>query len=285
MRKVFLTILILTVYVVFASAQGMNRSNQAVLYSDLGNSEIPEYLNSTTDILLLNAKQPPTLRHRNQSACADNSPVRGIYICRVEATSGNRIFRVELEIPESFGKQTVNRIVAVIESIVLQRMVEGISERFIARADYFGLASRRPRRRIFPSTLPYLNPSPRTLNRQIREEAAVVEAAVESVFLANGDAQGRRLKINNYNVAGKAGAATPNSYYTQRYINISVNHSLLTRLNVSDNRWGGVIAHEILHTLGWGHVDYKNSNAIEIFEAIIQGKRFNQPKTIEKFEY
>jgi hypothetical protein len=286
MYKFFLTIPLIITCVFFASAQSISQSNQASLYSDLDNSEISEYLNFTSDILLSNAEQPPALqRHSQQTACADNPPVRGVYRCRIEATSGSRTFRVELEIPQSFGKRTVNRIAAVLESVVLQRMVEGTSEKFVARADHFGLTSRRSRKRKFRPTLPYLNPRPRTLNRQIREEAAVVEAAVESVFLASGDARGRRLKINNYNVAGKAGAATPNSYYTQRYIEISVNHGLLTRLNVSDNRWGGVIAHEILHTLGWGHVNYKNSNAIEIFEAIIQGKRFNERKTIEKFGY
>lgn len=281
MHKFFLAIPLIIACVFFVSAQSISQSNQASLYSDLDNSEIPKYSNFTSDILLSNAEEPPAMPRHSQPACADNPPARGVYRCRIEATSGSRTFRVELEIPQSFGKRTVNRIATVLETIVLQRMVEGISERFVARANHFGLTWRRSTGRKFDPTLPYQ----RTRNRKISEEAALVEAAVESVFLTSGDASGRRLKIKNYNAAGKAGAATPNSYYTKRFVEISVNHKLLTRLNVSDNRWGGVIAHEILHTLGWGHLDYKNSNAIEIFEAIIQGKRFNEPKIKEKFEY
>jgi hypothetical protein len=222
-----------------------------------------------------------SISQSNQASCTDNPPVRGAYRCKIGATSGSRTFRVELEIPQSFGRRTVNRIARVLESIVLQRMVEGISEKFVARADHFGLTMQRSTTRKFDPTLPHQ----RTSNRSIRQEAVLVEAALESVFLTSGDARGRRLKINNYNEVGAAGAATPNSYYAQKYVEISINHSLLTRLKVSNNRWGGVIAHEILHTLGWGHLAYKNSNAIEIVEAIVQGKRFDQRKTKEKFTY
>ena len=214
-----------------------------------------------------------------QDRCTISPPIRGFYRCRIEWRSGTRTFRVEAEIAQDFGIPTVDRIFSIIGVIVLQRMVFGRTEEFITRGQVTGLTKQRPKSRRFRPPLPYWTRPPVTLRDKLRQEAQLIEAAAAAAFTVNGNEAGRRLVIKSYYKRRKPGtnwslaSAPPNFYYARGRLQISINRAALEQTNNSDEEWGGDIAHEILHNFGWGHNpgDYRNSNAIEIYEACIEG--------------
>lgn len=199
------------------------------------------------------------------------------YRYKIEWTNGYRMFRVQAEMDQAFGKSIADRLFAIIGNVVLQRMVFGNADRFIRRAQSVGLTRRRPHTRPFRPPLPYQTPDPTSLRERIVQEAGLIEAAVSFALTARGPEPGRRLVIRSYSKAPNGnrwslGSAPVNSYPDDGYLRMSLNRRALADAGLSNDRWGAIIAHEILHNLGWGHGedDYRRSNAIEIYEACIE---------------
>lgn len=69
------------------------------------------------------------------------------------------------------------------------------------------------------------------------------------------------------------GKAPVNSYNRLRTLRISLNAVKVEQDTLDDDAWAGVMAHEFLHNLGWGHPDgeYTLAMPIEIYQACISG--------------
>lgn len=193
----------------------------------------------------------------------------------VERSADNRNYRIHLFIDNAFGN-LVDDIHRRVE-IMLDRMVAGQVQCFISRATQLRNLTRRRPKLKFPVTLPYLEPSPTTLSGKIREEANVINAAIHyALSRRSPTSYGSVLYINSFSKPKPAqrgwtlGSATVNLYSDRRFLRIRLNKLALPHFN--DNDWAATIAHEILHNLGWGHGDgdYRNTNAIEIYERCIR---------------
>jgi len=201
--------------------------------------------------------------------------VNGYMVFNIESSHNNCTYRMEVHLDNDFTDSAETRIRGALD-VMLARMVAGQLRNFIQRAQpgANGLRNRRRKSLPFPHPLPYLNPSPTTIPEQVAEEGAVVEAAVFGALNSPSTTTRRKLTLNAYqnsneNVFGKAPV---NSYNRQRALYVSLNTNAF-KPSRTDAIWAGVIAHEILHNLGWEHPDnqYTLAMPIEIYQACISG--------------
>jgi hypothetical protein len=185
----------------------------------------------------------------------------------LQATAGNRTYRVHAHIDEAFGSDV--GLVRDIIQLMLQGMVQSQAGCFVRHALQHGrLTWRRDRNLDFPHPLPYQPRQPSDLEGRAVEEAAVLEAAIQWVMMRN--APGMNLRVNRYNIEGGSnGWATVNFYHTRRRLSINLNHWRLTRRPQALT--ASTAAHELLHNLGWSHPDgvYRPWMAIENYEHCI----------------
>ncbi|HUC79490.1 MAG TPA: hypothetical protein VMR70_01185 [Flavisolibacter sp.] len=201
--------------------------------------------------------------------------ISGYTIFNIESSHNNRTYRMEVHLDNDFTDTAETRIRSALD-VMLARIVAGQLRNFIQRAQpgANGLRNRRRKSLPFPHPLPYLNSSPTTIPEQVAEEGAVVEAAVFGALNSTSPTTRRKLTLNAYqnsneNVFGKAPV---NSYNRQRALYVSLNTNAF-QPSRTDDIWAGVIAHEILHNLGWEHPDnqYTLAMPIEIYQACISG--------------
>lgn len=188
-----------------------------------------------------------------------------------------RTFHAQLEISQTFGRPIADRIAAIVAEVVLHGMVWNRTPQFIARAPRTGLTWRRPRLRPFRPPLPYRNPDPTRASEQIVQEAGLIDAALTFALLARDGQPSRRFVINASKIPRNGnkwtlGSATRNFYPDKGYLRIKLNALAFEGAGLSNKRWGGIIAHEMLHNMGWGHPKgvYRMSMPIEIYEACIE---------------
>lgn len=187
---------------------------------------------------------------------------------------GQRLFRLQVMLDSSFSNVELNRVSRILGEITIARMCQGNAGRFIRRAQKYGVTERRPRRRKFRPPLPYLDPPPQTQQARIVQEASLLEAAVAAAMKVplGSTEPGRTLYVYAYDSPSSMAKAPINRYYNKGDLLIRLNRRALAKPKYDDERWGAVMAHEIVHNLGWGHGrgDYRKSNAIELYEACIQ---------------
>ncbi len=197
---------------------------------------------------------------------------------QLSATSGTRTYNVDVRVDDEFDN--LRESIRDRAQTMLDRAVRDQTSRFVARATAVGLDEdwRRPAGRAFPHTLSYLKPAPTTKQGIYAEEAAVVTAAVHFAL----SSRAIRLDINQYSKApritlrgGRAwscGFADVNSYNSDRSLVINLNERAIREAGFSDDFWASTIAHEILHTLGWGHPkgSYPDDLPIEIWQWCIE---------------
>ena len=190
-------------------------------------------------------------------------------------------YSLEVKIHKSFGDARIQRIHGITK-LMVDRAEAHTTQRFFDRAKQKGLTWRRKRGLPFPHSLPYQSPPPSTAAGRYSEEAAVVSAAVHFVFQKTAKTI---LYIKSMSAsAGVWGQAPVNSYNDEKFLRISLNPAALdANAQASDKaRWASVVAHEILHNLGWGHPKgrYPPSLAIEIYEyciRVVQGALDEEP--------
>lgn len=204
--------------------------------------------------------------------------LNGYNVFNIEATANQRTYRAEVHLDQDFNDTAQNSIRQGLE-IMIARMVEGQVENFINRAEpgRRGLRYRRSRQRPFPPpALPYLTPSPTTIEEQVAEEAGIVEAAVFKAFSSTDPALRVKVTIICNDSLGEnvMGSATVQYYNSNNALKISLNPDEFGELGEDEiNKWAGIMAHEFLHNLGWSHPkgEYTLEMPIEIYQACISG--------------
>jgi hypothetical protein len=193
----------------------------------------------------------------------------------LSSTANGRTYRINLRVDKAFG-DLVNRVRDMAE-IMLQRVTQDQVPRFRARAGALGrIEQRRSRAFGFPHALPYRTPVPTDLLDQIAEESDVVAAAVH--FALSQPSPGIEFTVNHYSkgrTRGRSwsfGAATVNLYHSKRALRQRLNGRAMRETSASDERWAAVMAHEMLHNLGWSHpkASYPPHLAIEIYEWCVE---------------
>ncbi len=209
----------------------------------------------------------------------------------LSATSGTRTYTVEVRVDDNFDN--IKTSVRDRVQVMLDRAVQDQTSRFVERAQDVGLDSdwRRPKSRPFPHVLPYLTPAPTTATAIQAEEAGVVTAAAHFA-LSRSEI---RLDVNQYSKGPKVtptgkklwscGFATVNSYNSDLALVVNLNERAIREAGFSDNFWAGTVAHEVLHTLGWGHPNgsYPDDLPIEIWQWCIEtvgGSLVEEPKDV-----
>jgi hypothetical protein len=197
---------------------------------------------------------------------------------QLSATSGTRTYRLQVRVDDEFGNLRESLRDRV--QTMLDRAVVDQTGRFIARAKAVGMDEgwRRSNSSPFPHVLPYLKPAPTAREGKQAEEAGVVTAAVHFALSRSG----MRLDVNQYSQgptikpsgakAWSCGYATVNSYNWDQVLVINLNERAIREAGFSNNFWTGTVAHEVLHTLGWGHPNgkYPDDLPIEIWQWCIQ---------------
>lgn len=176
---------------------------------------------------------------------------------------------LKLHIDEKFGAQT-QRLNDVAQYMIDQ-VAKGQAQCFYARAKQKGLTYRRSRTLPFPHPLPYKSAAPTTPDGRYQEEAAVVEAAIRFAFSRKPPVN---LFIDHFAANNRVlGSAVVNLYNRKKELRIKLNGTQLAGGRYSNATWASVVAHEILHNLGWGHPkgNYPPSLAIEIYQHCIKG--------------
>jgi hypothetical protein len=194
----------------------------------------------------------------------------------LQATSGSRTYRLDLLLDTAFGDQQAK--VERCTQLMLNRVTEGRSSKFIAWAKKYCLTWRRSKTLAFPHTLPYVTPAPTTNEQNYAEEAGIIAAAFH--FPLSKPAPSIKLTINSFSQADNSGNWTTgkgdvNHYNDYKKLTISLNASALSHANFDDDFWAGTIAHELMHNLGWGHPDgdYGRSLAIVNYKRCIEGHK------------
>ena len=192
----------------------------------------------------------------------------------LESATDKRTYRLNVHIDTKFGDAAIARLRKSCE-LMLERVVRGRTNCFIATAKKKGLTWRRKTTLAFPHPLPYSSPPPATKEGRYSEEAAVLAAALH--FPLSRKKPGIDLHIVAFEKAkvGNSwtmGSATVNLYNDKRVLRTKLNRLAVEEFK-DDDRWAGVIVHEILHNLGWSHPSgsYNLSMAIENYEACIRG--------------
>lgn len=178
----------------------------------------------------------------------------------------NDKFKLNLHVDQAFGNN-VQKVKASAQRM-LDQASKGQAPCFYSRAKQKGLTWRRSRNLPFPHPLPYRTPSPTTNEGRYQEEAAVVQAAVQFACTRPTPTP---LHINHFADTRRVlGSAIVNLYHRSKLLRIKLNGTHMGQYGHAE--WSSVIAHEILHNLGWGHPkgSYPASLAIEIYQHCIE---------------
>jgi hypothetical protein len=184
-----------------------------------------------------------------------------------------RTYHTHLHLSSAWDEGDLAGRVQQIIQTAFDRIAQGRSEAFVRRAmNNKGLTGRRERSRPFPHPLPYSSTSPSSADAVYAEEAAVLAAALH--FPLSRTPPGIEFYVRRFDkrrgLGGgwTRGRAPLDQYNYEQNLLIRLNARALVKGGFDDDEWAGVVAHEVLHNLGWGHGrgDYDEKLAIETYE-------------------